>query len=477
MLLWAQIFYRMVLGLRQGDILTLEITGINSEGEGIARHGGEGFVVFVRGALPGERVKCRVTKAAKKYATAETLDIFDAADVRVTPRCRHYYKCGGCQLQHASYGAQTAIKSKILTDALRRIAKIELPKKIICEPSPEAWGYRNKTALPVQRGGRGKDFVCGYYMQGSHNIVPYGECPVLNNSLGRVVPRVIEALSASGLKGYDEKSRTGDVRYIAARSGGDCDDADNEVLSCVVSSHEFAKREIGRLKNIHQKLGVELPELVGSVLNVNPDQGNFIWGPMFRSLNGKKFLQQRLGDYTFQTDISAFFQINRAQTERMFAHVRERAKGAGANRMLELYSGVGSLTAYLSGIAESVVAVEEWRPSVRQMAENMERNGIGNVEIHEDSAEKFMTDEDMAKRGAYDTIVLDPPRTGCPEPVIEGIKRIEPETVVYVSCNPATLARDISRLMESGYSAADVKAFDMFPQTAHVESVCLLTKK
>lgn len=461
--------------MKQNEIIILDITGINSEGEGIARYGGDGFVVFVRGALPGERVKCRVLKAAKKYATAETLDILNAAEVRVAPRCRHYYRCGGCQLQHASYGAQTAIKAKILADALRRIAKIELTGKFFCEPSPSEWGYRNKTALPVQRGTkRDTPFVCGYYRQGSHEIVPYGECPVLNESLGKTVPKIAEALSASGLKGYDEKKRSGDVRYIAARSGGNGDD---EVLSCVVVSRDLAKRELGSLKNIHQKLGVDLPELVGSVLNINSDPGNFIWGPVFRPLNGKRFIRQSLGGYEFQTDISAFFQINRLQAERMFAHVRDRTEEAGVRRVLELYSGVGSLTAYLAGGAESVDAVEEWRPSISQMNENMARNNIGNVKIHESSAENFMGDAERTKPGAYDTVVLDPPRTGCPEQVAEGINRIAPDNIIYVSCNPATLARDVSRLIEKGgYEIRDIRAFDMFPQTAHVESVCVLSK-
>jgi 23S rRNA (uracil1939-C5)-methyltransferase len=275
--------------------------------------------------------------------------------------------------------------------------------------------------------------------------------------------------------GYDERDRSGDVRYIAARTGGPL--RDEEALSCVVAARDFSRRELGRLKSVHQKLGVALPELAGSVLNVNTDPGNFIWGHVFQSLNGKKFVEQRLTEYRFQTDVSAFFQINRAQTEAMFAHVRENVREAGAQNVLELYSGVGSLTAYLSGVAEHIDAVEEWRPAVRQMDENMSRNGIENVRVHADAVERFLSGPENARPGAYDTIVLDPPRTGCPEAVTAAIGRIAPKHVVYVSCNPATLARDMARLMENGaYGIRGIRAFDMFPQTAHVEAVAILAR-
>ncbi|MDL2264430.1 23S rRNA (uracil(1939)-C(5))-methyltransferase RlmD [Synergistaceae bacterium OttesenSCG-928-I11] len=464
--------------MEKNQVAVLDITGVNSEGEGIARHGDDGYVVFVRGALPGERVKGRIVRVQKKFATAVTLDLVTASDVRKIPKCRHYGKCGGCQLQHASYGAQAAIKAKILTDALRRIAKIELPYQIDCTPSPEEWGYRNKTALPVQAGmGRGKSsLVCGYYEQGSHNIVPFRECPVLTPLLQKVVPSLIAALDAANLKGYDEKGRSGDIRYIAARSGGSV--RDEEALSCVVAAHDYSKRELGRLKNVHQKLGVAVPALSGSVLNINTDSGNFIWGPAFQSLNGKRQIEQRLAEYRFQTDISAFFQVNRGQAETMFSHVRECVREIGAQNVLELYSGVGSLTAYLSGVVEQIDAVEEWRPAVRQMEENMTRNGARNVRVHPDAVERFLSQSENTRSSTYDTVVLDPPRTGCPEAATDAIGRIAPNHVVYVSCNPATLARDVARLMEDGrYEIRGVRAFDMFPQTAHVETVAVLARR
>ena len=453
--------------MKQGEILTLDIDSINSEGEGIARVGGEHFVVFVANALPGERVKCQVLKVSKKYAAATTLEILKPSDVRVAPKCPVYFKCGGCQLQHASYGAQLAIKAKILADAMRRIAGIELPKGLACTPSPSEWGYRNKTTLPVVQGRKGPLF--GYYERRSHRVVPFASCPVLIPALEKLVVSSVVSLSASGLKGYDERSGTGDLRYLAARVGGE-----HSLLGIVVP-HEPKKRELGKLRDLCQKLAAADGALAGATLNVNGASGNFIWGPQFKSLCGSRTVTQYLNESDFKLDVSAFFQVNASQAEAMFEYVSGLVKEAASTSVLELYSGVGSLTAHLARIAERVDAVEEWRPAVRLMEENLALNGLENVRVHADAAEAFMKGD--LEPGSYNAIVLDPPRTGCDESVIAGIKHVLPRSVIYVSCNPATLARDVSRLTDGGTFAFEgVRAFDMFPQTAHVEAVALLKR-
>ena len=458
--------------MKQGEILTLDIESINSEGEGIARVGGEHFVVFVVNALPGERVKCQVLKVSKKYAAATALEIVKPSDVRVAPRCPVYFKCGGCQLQHASYGAQLAIKAKILADAMRRIAGVELPKGLACTPSPSEWGYRNKTTLPVVQGRKGPLF--GYYERRSHRVVPFASCPVLMPGLEKLVADGVAWLSASGLKGFDERSGTGDLRYIAARSA--VEPGGTHSLLGVVVPREPKKRELGKLRDICQKLAASGDTLAGATLNINGAPGNFIWGPQFKPLCGARTVTQRLNELDFKLDISAFFQVNAPQAEAMFAYASGLVQDAAPAAVLELYSGVGSLTAHLAHAAERVDAVEEWRPSVRLMEENLALNGLENVRVHADAAETFMKGD--IEPGSYDAIVLDPPRTGCDESVIAGIKRAAPRTVVYVSCNPATLARDVSRLSDGGdFTFESVKAFDMFPQTAHVEAVALLRSK
>lgn len=458
--------------MKQGDVLTLEVDSINSEGEGIARCGEEKFVVFAANALPGERVKARLAKVSKRYAVADVLEILKTSGVRISPKCASYMKCGGCQLQHVSYRAQLGIKAKILSDAMRRIAGITLPKGIECVPSPNEWGYRNKTTFPVGQSRSGPVF--GYYERGSHRIVPFASCPVLAPRLEALALRAIEAVASSGFKGYGEKAASGDIRYIAARCAG-AEDAQEALLGLVLA-RDMKKRESGRLRDICQKLSAADGFLAGASLNINASPGNFIWGPQFKQLCGKKTITHVLNSLAFNVDISSFFQINALQAQMMFAYAAKLLENAAPSSVLELYSGTGSLTAHIAAACERLDAVEEWRPSVRMLEENLGINGIDNVSVHAQSSEDFM--KERASSGRYDAVVLDPPRTGCAESVIDGIKAIAPETVIYVSCNPATLARDIARLTAEGRLAFEgVKPFDMFPQTAHVESVALLTAR
>jgi 23S rRNA (uracil1939-C5)-methyltransferase len=460
--------------MNKGERVTLDISSMNSEGEGVARVGDEKFVVFVEGALPGEKVLCRVARSGKTYAAARIVDILSASPFRVQPRCPSYGKCGGCGLQHTSYEAQLDIKQTILADALERIGKVRLPRPISCVPSPKRWGYRNKTSLPVQRGAGGAALVCGYYERRSHNAVPFGRCEVLEHPLEQIVRSAINDLGGANFKGYDEKEKTGDIRHLAVRSG------DGETLLGVVSPREISSREFGSLRNISQRLMGKNSSLVGAALNVKKSPDNFIWGPEFKPLCGKNLLTQKLGSYRFDIDISSFFQINSEQAAAIFERAADliKAKLPPDSRVLELYSGAGGLTAYLAGRAGSVDAVEERRIAARRIEDNMALNGISNVRVHASSAEDFMPGG-SAVPGGYDAVVVDPPRSGCDEKVIDGIKRLSPEIVIYVSCNPATLARDVFRLTSDDgvkYALEDVTAFDMFPQTAHVESVSLLTR-
>lgn len=458
--------------MEKNEIIALDITGTNSEGDGIARVGADGYVVFVRGALPGENVRARVVKVSKRWAQAEAVEIIRPADVRRRPACRHFGRCGGCRLQHASYGAQCAIKSRILADALRRVRSVAVPNVIECVPSPREWGYRNKTSLPVRSIARGKPFIFGYFEEGSHRIVKYDDCPVLTESLRKVVPELASAARKFGMIGYDERRHCGDLRSIAARSGGE---NDSEVIGSYVVARDLSKREFGRVRDVCQTLAAKLRELSGTSLNLNTEPGNFIWGPVFKPIEGSRAVEQHIGSFVFETDISSFFQINRDQAHAMFSYVSEKVREVGASRVLELYSGVGSMSAYIAQATESVDAVEEWRPAVRLMQRCMDMNSITRVTPIESSVEGFVGD---GRAKDYDTIVLDPPRTGVPQGVPEALASSGAHSVIYVSCSPATLSRDIDAICEhGGYELSSVRAFDMFPQTPHVESVTVLTRR
>jgi 23S rRNA (uracil1939-C5)-methyltransferase len=459
--------------MRKHDTVRLEIENVNSEGEGVARveAGGRGFVVFVAGALPGESVKCRVERTSKNYAAASVVEILEPSPDRVPPRCADYGLCGGCQLQHASYGAQLRTKRDILAGAMLRIGKIDTGGGVPCVPSPQEWGYRSKTVMPVGRS-------AGYYERRSHRIVPFRGCPVLDPLLEGVAEKLIASNRSSGLEGYDEKNGRGDVRAVAARMGRA--DGDIGIIAGVVAARELSRRKFGALRDAHQKLMSEIKPLKGSTLNIKTSRDNFIWGPSFTPLCGSRFVTAGMGGYKFTLDISAFFQINAPQAERIFSLVRDVVKNSGVSRVLELYGGAGSLTSYLSSVCDSVDAVEEWRPSVKLMKSNMERNGIRNARVFAESAEGFMSglQNDPSPEKHYDAIVLDPPRTGATAAVISGIRLAAPKKVIYISCNPATLARDAAMICEGGgYELERLAAYDMFPQTSHVESVCVLTKR
>jgi len=460
--------------MRPGDTIKINITSINSEGEGVGRYGEEGFVVFVPGVLPGERAACRVIKVGKNYATAALIKLETQSERRVAPKCPIFGRCGGCQLQHASYDLQLEIKAQVLHDAFRRIGGVTPERPVACVASPKQWMYRNKTTLPVHgsRSGKGKPLISGYYERRSHKVVPFTTCAVLEPELERVVRDALDYLSSSGFTGYNESSGTGDIRHIAARSGSLPRDS-ALLLGCVAAKDPDA-RKFGKLRNLRQSLMKHNPSLRGAALNIKTDAGNFIWGPVFKPLNGSRLVRQQLGGYQYDVDISAFFQINTAQTEQLFSYVGELLRDFASGKILELYSGVGSLTAYLASNCEAVDAVEEWRPAAKLLQANMALNGLANVSLHMDEAERFMRN---AAPG-YDAVVLDPPRSGCAEDVIAGILRVAPKGIAYVSCNPATLARDVARLTSGGdYKLESLAAFDMFPQTAHVESVALLRKR
>jgi 23S rRNA (uracil1939-C5)-methyltransferase len=456
--------------MREKEILTVEIDGISSEGEGVARYGAERkFVVFVAGALPGERVRCRVTKIGNSYARAELTDVERVSPDRTEPRCPDYARCGGCQLQHVSYGAQISVKTRILSDALKRIGRVGFDG-VTCVPSPDEWGYRNKTTFPVGTS------AAGYYARRSHRIVPLTACPVLTPSLERAAAALAEAVKTSGLHGYDEKTGVGDIRAIASRSG--LYDGREEVIAAVVAARSLTHREMGTLRNACQKAMGPESGLSGVSLNINTSRGNFIWGPVFRPLCGKKYVRAGLGGFAIDIDISAFFQINAKQAERMFGRVREILGKYGSSRILELYGGAGSLTAYLAGAPRSVDMVEEWRPASRMAAVNMEKNAIGGVRVFGQSAESYLADAQNLGKGRYDTVVADPPRTGMTGDVVRGIGQMTPEMIVYISCNPATLARDAATFINDWhYKPVMIEAYDMFPQTAHVETVAVLQRE
>ena len=451
----------------QGEIRKFKITEINNEGEGIVRLGDERFVVFVPDALPEEDVTCRIVQAKKNYAVAKVLERHNDSPTRIKPLCPVYGKCGGCQLQHMDYASQLKLKTKTVYDAIRRIGGVSEPSVNKCIPSPSQWAYRNKASLPVQTDRREK-FLAGFYKNRSHDIVPFIGCPVLLPMLESNVVALLRDLKEAGLVGWNEHNSNvmNFIRHLVFRTAKFTDHS----LCGVVAGRSANREEARKLKNIAAGLS---DHLKGMVFNKNLSKGNFIWGDEFSSIHGDTVMQEMLGKYRFNFEISSFFQINSEQALALYEYAAKMAAGESPENILELYSGAGTLTAFLSEAAKHVTAVEEWPQASKYLKINAELNGLNNITGHSGSAE----DVSEALSGEkFNTIVLDPPRTGCDPRVIAAIIKISPQKIVYVSCGPATLARDIKSLMSNGYAIRNIQPFDMFPQTGHVECVVLMTR-
>lgn len=448
----------------QGEVHDLLVTEISDEGSGIARAGDDRFVIFVPDALPDEEVTCRIVRVKKNYALAKVLKRKNDSPIRTKPLCPIFHSCGGCQLQHLSYHAQLEIKSKAVKDALERIGGFSLETPIECLPSPEQWGYRNKASVPVQSSAR-NNFLYGFYKPRSHDIVQYEGCPVLIDHLDKNIKIFAEEMKNKGFSGIrgNKLNVINFIRHIVFRSGK----FSGLSLSGVVGTKMPNADELKKLKKIYERTALSLQ---GLIYNINSSEGNFIWGDKYLTVAGDPVSHETLGRFKLSYEISSFFQVNSEQTLSLYGCVSELL-GEGGN-VLELYSGVGSLTLFLAEKSKNVTAVENWGPAAKYLAKNASDNGFGNIKWYSAAAEERTAAFYGEK---YDTVVLDPPRTGCAPEVVASILKLAPKRIIYVSCNPATLARDLKLMASGGYALNSVRAFDMFPQTSHVETVVSLS--
>ena len=456
--------------MNYNEILELNITAMSTDAAGIART--SRGVVFVRGALPGETVKAEVVARKKDFLVADTVAIIKSSTGRAVPKCKYYGRCGGCQLQHADYDTQLKLKAGIVKDAMTRLGgfKPGLFEALTCEPSPDFWGYRNKAAFPVQNF-KGR-IVTGFYRAGTHRLELIRQCPVNAKKLNEIYGKILDSLENPKNKfpfdGYDEQTNRGKLRHLIARTGINTGES---LLSFVINGKLSAK-SVKALASLGNSALHDLPNRQANTLTLNHNSkpGNVILGTYTENLMGSGIISERLGNYKLMFDTASFFQVNTGQAEKLFAHASNLAEGS--ENILELYSGTGSLTCYLAEKAKSVTSVEEWRGAVKMAAKNLSANNFNNVSALCGRSEDIIGD----LKNKYDAVVLDPPRDGCERSVLEAVNKFGVKKIIYVSCNPATLARDCKILSGHGYWLEKIKAFDMFPQTAHVETVAELCK-
>jgi len=446
------------------DKVTLTIDGMDSKARGIGRI--DGYVVFVPGALVGETILAKFVERRKHYGVAVIESILKSSDYRVLPKCEYYEACGGCDLQHALYDHQLHIKNDLVVEAIGRIGKWPDFDVKPTLPSPQVWGYRNKAIFQARyQNGRKK---LGYFAKGTHEVVEIEDCPILDPLLNDIYRLAKGAIEDSDITLYDEHRGKGLVRNVVVRSSI----SNQKALMALALSRKPYPAELNELKRISARLVDDRPSnLQGILLNVNASGGNFVWGPSTLLLAGEDNLQERLGAFELCYGITDFFQVNIGQACNICKIVSEHAAGSG--RILELYSGVGTITCFLASMCQHVVAVEEWQPACKSLSHNMAKNGLSNVTILCGKAEEVVTQN---VKDDFDMVVLDPPRTGCHRDVLDFIGRIKPNKIIYVSCNPVTLARDGKILIELGYMPVSIAPLDMFPQTSHVECVAVMAK-
>lgn len=450
--------------VRPGQSIEVAIHGLGHDGEGVGRY--EGLTVFVPGGAPGDRLAVRVIEVKKSYARASLERVVEPSPHRVTPSCPVVGECGGCQLQHIAYDAQLDLKRQQVVDALERVGKLT---DVTVHPTlgmEEPRSYRNKAQFPV--GYRAGRVVAGFFAPGTHRIVDIDQCEI-QHPLGNQIMQEVKALARIyGVRIYDERTHTGILRHIVARVGR----GTGEGMAVLVTNG----REFPHGEEIAAGLMERIPGLVSVVQNINPIQTNVILGRESRVLAGKEHITDYIGDLKFNISPVSFFQVNPAQTEVLYGTALAYAGLTGKETVLDIYCGIGTISLFLAKQAREVIGIEWVREAVADARENAERNGVSNVRfITGDAAVEVPR---LAEEGVRaDVIVLDPPRKGSDEPVLEAMARVRPERIVYVSCNPASLARDLGRLQALGYRTLEVQPVDMFPQTAHVECVARLVRE
>ena len=444
--------------LKQGNIYSGTVEGYSSEGLGVVRV--LGAAVFVPQAIRGEEIDLKITKVMKTCAVGEITKIKKASVERMKPECPHFGKCGGCDYQHMSYTEELWAKRQRVQDALERLGGIDLRvEEILGAKNP--LHYRNKSQYPV-----GADGAIGFFKARSHQVVPIDRCMIQSEISDRTAKAVGDWMKRYKVAPYDEKTGKGLVRHIYVRVN-----KKGESLCCVVANGKQLPRE----PELAALVCAAAPKTVGVVMNVNTMRGNVILGDKYRTIWGQDFLMDTLCGLTFKLSVPSFYQVNRDQAEVLYGKALEFAGLTGEETVLDLYCGTGTITLCLAGKAKRAIGAEIVAPAIRDAEENARRNHVENVEFFcGDAAEVAKRLEDEGLRP--DVITVDPPRKGLAPDVVDTIVKMNPDRVVYVSCDPATLARDVKRFAEQGYYPKTTLAVDLFPRTSHVESVVLLTK-
>lgn len=454
----------MKIPVEKNKIYEMTIDALGSNGEGIGRI--DGFTVFVEGALPTERVRVLIVKVKKQYGYGKLLKIIEEAAERREPVCPVAAQCGGCQLQHLSYAGQLAYKTREVKDDLERIAGIKGVEVKDALGMEEPWRYRNKAQFPV---GAKKEGGCaiGFYAKRSHRIIDTEKCFLQNVCNDEIIGIVREFLEEYKIPLYNEEKHTGLVRHVLTRIGRNS----GEIMVCLVVNGKKLPHSEELVERLQTVEGV-----VSIVLNVNKEKTNVILGSKMITLWGKDTITDTIDGIEFEISPLSFYQVNPVQTEVLYGKALELAELTGEETVLDLYCGIGTISLFFARKAKKVFGVEIVPEAIADAKKNAARNGITNAEFAVGAAEEVIPKLYEEQGITADVVVVDPPRKGCDARLLETILQIQPEKIVYVSCNPATWARDLVVLTEGGYALKEVQPVDQFPHSVHTEVVSVLTK-
>ena len=446
--------------MKINDEYIVNIEKLSNLGTGIARIDGQ--VVFVENACPEDKVKIKITKVNKNFANAKVIEIITPSPHRVTPFCPMNNICGSCQMQFIDYDYQLALKKQMVEDAMRTIGNIDTPVNNPI-PSPQIKAFRHKIQCPVSQTKVSKKILAGYYKPQSHEIVNIKYCPIQPEICDKVIDFIRNKAPEFNISGYNEPKHTGDLRHIVIRHSAD----NGELLvTLVINNNKISEK----LSNFAKTIFETFEKVTGVCINFNSKKTNVILGEKTICVCGRDFIYEKILDKTFKIGASTFFQINPKSAENIFKYVKDKISEHKNAAVLDAYAGIATFGIVVSNCAKKVTSVEANKESIEKAKEVLELNNITNVELHCADTTKYL--KSIKKK--FDITILDPPRKGCTKESLDETLKHTKEKIIYVSCNPATLARDLKYLIEKGCTVESIQPFDMFCHTFHIENVAIV---
>ncbi|PUU92615.1 MAG: 23S rRNA (uracil1939-C5)-methyltransferase [Halanaerobium sp.] len=450
--------------MRKGEIKTFRIEDLAHGGDGVAR-AENGMAVFISLTLPGDLVKAKITKIKKDYAFAKLIEVVEAGEGRTKAPCPVYNECGGCQLQHINYKKELEFKKNNIKQLINRIAEIEDFKLRDVLAADDDFRYRNKAQFPLALN-EDDQITAGFYKRGSHDIVPNHNCLIQHPLINRILRITLKELNKFQISVYNENTLQGLLRHLVIRVGTCTNQA---LLVMVTNGDDFIDKNL-----IARTLMRKIPELKGVVQNINNQNTNVIFGKEDILLAGENKITEYIGKTGYLISARSFFQVNTMQAQKLYDTAADYIGDDHGARVVDAFSGTGSIALYLADRVEKVYAVESLKAAVKDARANAELNNINNVDFELGLVEDKLPE--IIERDQIDSIIFDPPRKGLDEKTIQLLLANEIKKIIYISCNPATQARDLKSLKEK-YRLLEIQPVDLFPQTYHIESVALLELK